>query len=69
VIKLRKAALISLIFFLTINLFPQSETKIPSTLLPLDLLRAIVTEASGDLALQNEIFLNGVNRNRPPEEY
>jgi len=69
VIKLRKAALISLIFFLTINLFPQSETKILSTLLPLDLLRAIVNEASGDLALQNEIFLTGVNRNRPPEEY
>ena len=36
---------------------------------PPDLLRAIVNEASGELALQNEIVLTGVNRNRKPEEY
>ncbi len=41
----------------------------PRTLLPPDILRAIVDEASGELALQNEIFLAGVNRNRKPEEY
>ncbi|MGZ5479352.1 MAG: M28 family peptidase, partial [Candidatus Aminicenantales bacterium] len=32
-------------------------------------LRAIIAEASGELALQNEIHLTGVNRNRKPEEY
>lgn len=36
---------------------------------PPDILRAIVNEASGELALQNEIVLTGVNRNRKPEEY
>lgn len=34
-----------------------------------DILRAIIAEASGERALQNEIFLTGVNRNRKPEEY
>jgi aminopeptidase YwaD len=34
-----------------------------------DVLRAIVNEASGEMALQNEIRLTGVNRNRKPEEY
>jgi aminopeptidase YwaD len=34
-----------------------------------DVLRAIINEASGELALQNEIYLAGVNRNRKPEEY
>jgi len=32
-------------------------------------LRAIVDEASGETALQNEILLTGVNRNRKAEEY
>jgi len=32
-------------------------------------LRAIINEASGEMALQNEIRLAGVNRNRLPEEY
>lgn len=32
-------------------------------------LRAVVNEASGELALQNEILLAGVNRNREPQEY
>ncbi len=34
-----------------------------------EILRAIIAEASGELALQNEIHLAGVNRNRKPEEY
>ena len=34
-----------------------------------DILRAIIAEASGEMALQNEIRLTGVNRNRKPEEY
>jgi aminopeptidase YwaD len=36
---------------------------------PPEILRAIVNEASGETALQNEILLAGVNRNRKPEEY
>jgi aminopeptidase YwaD len=32
-------------------------------------LQAIINEASGELALQNEIHLTGVNRNRQAEEY
>jgi hypothetical protein len=34
-----------------------------------EILRAIINEASGEMALQNEIHLTGVNRNRKPEEY
>ncbi len=34
-----------------------------------DTLRAIINEASGETALQNEIHLTGVNRNRKAEEY
>jgi len=41
----------------------------PETIVPLSLLRAVIDEASGDVALQNEIILTGVNRNRLPEEY
>lgn len=47
----------------------QVRTSGPDTIVPLRLLRAIIDEASGDVALQNEIVLTGVNRNRPPEEY
>ena len=47
----------------------QPAEGIPRTLLPLPLLRAIINEASGDLALQNEILIAGVNRNRKAEEY
>ena len=67
--KGRRIVLLSLIIFLVVNLAGQDKNNIPSTLLPLDLMRAIVNEASGDLALQNEIFLTGVNRNRPAAEY
>jgi hypothetical protein len=42
---------------------------VPPSLLSLDVLESIILEVSGDLALQNEIFLSGVNRNRKPEEY
>ncbi|MBN1939152.1 MAG: M28 family peptidase [Candidatus Aminicenantes bacterium] len=47
----------------------QPAEGIPPTLLPLEVLRHIINEASGDLALQNEILIAGVNRNRPPAEY
>jgi len=43
--------------------------SLPETLLPLSVLQDIINEASGDLALQNEILLSAVNRNRLPEEY
>ncbi|MDD8026344.1 MAG: M28 family peptidase [Acidobacteriota bacterium] len=54
---------------LTPVLAAQPAEGIPRTLLPLPLMRAIVNEASGDLAFQNEIYLAGVNRNRKAEEY
>jgi aminopeptidase YwaD len=41
----------------------------PETLVPLSVLQSIINEASGDVALQNEIYLTGVNRNRLAEEY
>ena len=47
----------------------QRRRDLPSCLLPFDLLESIILEASGELALQNEVFLSGVNRNRRPEEY
>ncbi|OGD20088.1 MAG: hypothetical protein A2W03_00235 [Candidatus Aminicenantes bacterium RBG_16_63_16] len=49
--------------------FAQVRTTGPETIVPLSLLRAIINEASGDVALQNEIILTGVNRNRLPAEY
>ncbi|MHB8055865.1 MAG: M28 family metallopeptidase, partial [Candidatus Aminicenantales bacterium] len=55
---------------LTASLAPaQPAEGIPRTILPLSVLKDIINEASGDLALQNEIYLSGVNRNRLPEEY
>jgi len=49
--------------------FSQPDERVPKTLLPLSVLREIIEESSGDLALQNEILLTGVNRNKLPEEY
>jgi len=47
----------------------QQRSPVPETLLPLEVIEEIINESSGDLALQNEIFLTAVNRNRLPEEY
>ncbi len=47
----------------------QPAEGVPKTLLPLPVLMHIINEASGDLALQNEILISGVNRNRLPQEY
>ncbi len=41
----------------------------PPGLLDDAVLRAIIYEASGELAFQNEVFLSGVNRNRKADEY
>lgn len=50
-------------------LYAQFSRAIPPTLIPLPVLRDIIDEASGDMALQNEILIAGVNRNRKAEEY
>jgi len=57
------------IFFAAAFAAAQPAEGVPKTILPLPLLQEIIHEASGDLALQNEILIAGVNRNRPPEEY
>ncbi len=49
--------------------YSQVRRLILETLIPPSLIEDIINEASGDLALQNEIFLSAVNRNRLPEEY
>jgi aminopeptidase YwaD len=56
-----------LVFSFIYSQVERGETR--PTLLPANFLQAIIHEASGDLALQNEIFLTAVNRNRPPAEY
>ncbi len=66
--KLKTICLLVLVFLATMAL-AQPQEKLPRTLLPLSLLQEIINEANGELALQNEIFLTGVNRNRRAEEY
>jgi hypothetical protein len=51
------------------SIFSQPKSEYPETLLPSAILEEISNEVSGDLALQNEVLLTGVNRNRLPEEY
>ena len=60
---------LALLAMLTVSLRAQRSSDIPPALLSLDDLEDIILEVSGDLALQNEVFLTGVNRNRKPEEY
>ncbi len=52
----------------SLPLASQSQEE-PVSLLDEALLRAVIFEASGELAFQNEIFLSGVNRNRKADEY
>jgi aminopeptidase YwaD len=61
-------AALSLVFVLLGAVAAQDTPARPAPGSP-DVLRAIINEASGELALQNEIHLTGVNRNRKPEEY
>lgn len=65
----KKLVLLLLVLGLTSSLLAQPQEKLPRTLLPLSVLQDIINESSGELALQNEIYLTGVNRNRRPEEY
>ncbi len=67
---MKRPAIILMIVMLAAGLLPtRAQDGPPRTLLAPDVLRAIVNEASGELALQNEIYIAGVNRNRKAEEY
>ena len=67
---MKKYAILSLGLIAVLSLgFGQQKKYVPETLLPFPLLQEIINEVSGDLALQNEILLTGVNRNKTPEEY
>lgn len=67
---MKRMASVAILFVLWTGLgLSQSDERVPKTLLPLSLLREIINEVSGDLALQNEVLLTGVNRNKSPEEY
>lgn len=66
--KKHLAAILVLLFLVSAAL-AQPQEKLPRTLLSLRLLQDIINEANGELALQNEIFLTAVNRNRKAEEY
>lgn len=71
---MKRILLILMTFFLVLSGYSQEQTvspqsDIPKTILPIELLREIINESSGEMAFQNEIILTGVNRNREPEEY
>lgn len=68
---MKRIAIVSGLVLVLAGLAPSGAQDTPprTPLSPPDLLRAIVNEASGELAMQNEIHLTGVNRNRKPEEY
>ena len=65
------AAALALAAGLAAGLAPAAVQDTPARPAPSapEALRAIVEEASGEMALQNEILLAGVNRNRRAEEY
>ena len=65
----KSGIIIFVIFILVSSILAQPQEKLPRTFLPLALLQKIINESSGELALQNEIFLTGVNRNRKADEY
>jgi hypothetical protein len=67
---MKKLAILLAIILLIVAILPaQFGRTIQPTLVPHQVLLDIINEASGDLALQNEILIAGVNRNRKPEEY
>jgi aminopeptidase YwaD len=60
----------TLVLLLAAGILPaQFGRGIPPTFLSPRVLADIINEASGDMALQNEILLSGVNVNRKAEEY
>jgi aminopeptidase YwaD len=67
---MKKSAVLLAIILLVVAILPaQFGRTIQPTLIPHQVLLEIIDEASGDLALQNEILIAGVNRNRKAEEY
>ena len=67
---MRKIRTLFLVIILTAGLIPgQMGGPLPRPLLPQSVLMDIINESSGEMPLQNEILLAGVNRNRKPEEY
>ncbi len=66
---MKRLACIVVLAVIAAGTLPSQSTEAPETLLPAAVLRASINESSGELALQNEILLAGVNRNRKPEEY
>ncbi len=67
--KKRMVLVLVLVMALFSGLLAQPQEKLPRTFLPLSILQEIINESSGELALQNEVYLTGVNRNRKAEEY
>jgi len=65
----KNLTMLLVLLILVTGAMAQPQEKLPRTLLSLKLLQDIINEANGELALQNEIFLTGVNRNRRAEEY
>ncbi len=61
--------ILGLLIFFSLIFSQMERDEVRQTLLPSEIISSIINEASGDLALQNEIFLAGVCRNRPPAEY
>ncbi|MDD8026083.1 MAG: M28 family peptidase [Acidobacteriota bacterium] len=67
---MNKVKTLLVVILLAAGILPaQFGRSVPPTFLSRIVLADIVNEASGDMALQNEIFLSGVNRNRKAEEY
>ena len=66
---MKKSFFFVLLPLISVIAFPQFDLRVPETILPLELMKEIIFESSGELALQIEIILSGVNRNRMPEEY
>jgi len=67
---MKKTAIVLAIIILAAAILPaQFGRTIQPTLVPHQVLLDIINEASGDLALQNEILIAGINRNRKAEEY
>ncbi len=67
----RRPVLAALVILALAGLVPSAAQDTPPRPAPNApaVLRAIINEASGERALQNEIHLTGVNRNRKAEEY
>jgi aminopeptidase YwaD len=67
---MNKTKTLMAILLLAAGILPaQFGRSVPPTFLSRPIMLDIVNEASGDLALQNEILIAGVNRNRDAAEY